>query len=540
MTKIRYWRYIGLCGFAASSFSAIAQEQTPGNPSPKWGAHVDVEAKLGSKRSLGEADLFLPIAQDGSTLYFANLRGRFDDNSSNEGNFGFGARRMQPSGWNLGAYGYFDHRRTDIGNTFNQATLGAEALGRDWDFRANGYLPLGTKARELGTASTAAISGAAVQVTTTTREERALKGFDAEVGWRTPLFDSEAHRQLRLYLGGYRFSDAGVTVEGPRLRAELAMEELSRFGKGAGLFLSAEAQDDNTRGSQTFLSLRLRIPLGGEVETHRLSVQERRMTAPVMRDVDIVTQSRVASTLVETATQTSGGQTFTVLNSATTTGAALPGAVAAAGAGSTVILSGTFNTAAATISLQANQTLTGTSSVRTASGHVATLNTGAAVHATNATDTVIVNSNGTLSGLTITNTYSGGGGGRAVQVAGGAGGVTIANNTLSVSQSGANGAVALLFGNGTSGTISGNTITATGSGGATTMTALGMNGGGGITVTVTGNSMSASGGGTANNMAWVTGATINAGSTGNTRGSGACNGAPASGSIVFTDLSTCP
>jgi hypothetical protein len=39
---------------------------------------------------------------------------------------------------------------------------------------------------------------------------------------------------------------------------------------------------------------------------------------------------------------------------------------------------------------------------------------------------------------------------------------------------------------------------------------------------------------------WVdTGTTINAGSTGNIRGSGACNGTPASGRVAFTDGTAC-
>ncbi|MCR4377214.1 MAG: right-handed parallel beta-helix repeat-containing protein, partial [Rhodospirillales bacterium] len=298
---------------------------------------------------------------------------------------------------------------------------------------------------------------------------------------------------------------------------------------------------DNPRGSQGFLSARLRLPLdlfaggGGR----KLTARERRMADPIVRDIDVVTQAG-AYGASEIVTQLASGAAFTVLNSATTTGNDLDTAVTAAGASSTVILSGTFQvTTGNTISLANAQTLTGTATVRNAAGRTATLSTGAAVHGTNvAGSTVQVNSNGTLSGLTITNAYNDGSGGRAVLVAGGAGGVTIANNTISTSQSGANGAGALTFSAGASGTISGNTLTATGSGTATTMTALGINSGA-TTVTVTGNSLSASGG-TANNMASVGAATINAGSTGNTRGSGTCDGAPTSGSIGFTNGTTCP
>ena len=446
---------------ALIALSTLAAGFARAEPAPLWGPHIDVEAKPGSKRTLGEVDLFLPLSQDARTLVFGNLRARLDNQSSYEGNFGAGIRRMLDSGWNLGAYGYWDHRRSGNGNFFDQATAGVEALGRDWDLRANGYLPMGTRAYTLGSDSTAAISGASVQVTTTTREERAIKGFDAEVGWRTPLFDSEAARQLRLYVGGYRFADAGVKVEGPRLRAELALQELPWLGKGAGLFLGAEMQDDNARGGQSFLSVRLRIPLGKENASARsLTAQERRMTAPVMRDVDIVTQNRVASTLLETATQTASGQSITVLDSGTTaTTAALNTALTNAGA-NTVILSGTFNTNAK-IDMAAGQTLIGggTLSVRAPSGRTVALSLpGATIAAaTNSTQTALgMANNATLIGMTVTNDYSAGT--SSAVTAQTRTGVTIRDSTLTAT--GTNGAYALDALTTTNAVIAGNTITA--------------------------------------------------------------------------------
>ena len=150
----------------ALSLGAAAQD------APLWGPHVDIEAKPGSKRTLGEVDLFLPLSQDARTLVFGNLRTRLDNKSSYEGNLGAGIRRMLDNGWNFGAYGYFDRRRSETGHYYNQATLGAEALGPDWDFRANVYLPLGERVRTLNTTvtdggpSTAALVGTVIQVTT--------------------------------------------------------------------------------------------------------------------------------------------------------------------------------------------------------------------------------------------------------------------------------------------------------------------------------------------------------------------------------------
>src|SRR5262245_11863723 len=78
------------------SGAALAQD--------KWGAHIDFEAKPGTRRNLGEADLFMPLWQNGTSLLFGNLRGRLDNEGSHEGNLGLGLRRMLESGWNLGGY----------------------------------------------------------------------------------------------------------------------------------------------------------------------------------------------------------------------------------------------------------------------------------------------------------------------------------------------------------------------------------------------------------------------------------------------------
>jgi hypothetical protein len=520
----------------------------------KWGPHIDFEAKPGSKRTLGEADLFMPVTQNADTLVFANLRARFDDDSSREGNLGAGVRHMLEGGWNLGAYGYLDRRRSpDTHYYYNQTTVGAEALGRDWDFRANTYVPSGTRVRDLGTTpgvSSAAVSGASVLITTTaavSREERALKGFDGEVGWRTPIFDTEAARQLRLYAGAYRFSDDVITVQGPRLRAEFTVDDLDWFGKGTRLYLGMEAQHDSARGHQNFLSVRLRIPLGSETaRAGTLNWQERRMTAPVMRDVDIVTQGRSFVTTpasVETATQTAGGQTFTVLNSATTSGAALPGAVAGLANGSTVLLSGTFNTTA-TIDLSGNKSLiAGNVTVRTASGHTAVLSSPATISNSNNANSFIIAApgNNTISGLTINGTRAGNAA-YGIRVNDTAGNVSILNNTVTMTQTGANAIFGIAAVNQNQNiTISGNTVTVVGTAGQTASGLIFRGAlGAGTSGTLSGNTLNVSGG-TNNYAVWVdVVTTINAGSTGNVLASGTCNGTPASGFVGFTNGTTCP
>ena len=535
---------VALC-LAAFATAAIAQDSTA-----QWLPHLDAEGKFGNKRNIGEADLFLPIAQDARTLYFANVRTRFDNESGREGNFGLGVRHMLENGWNLGAYGYFDRRRSsDTGFYYNQTTLGVEALGRDFDLRANAYVPVGTRSHDLGSASTAALSGSTVQVTTINREERALQGFDAEAGWRLPVFDSEARRQLRAYLGGYHFSGAGITVEGPRARAELAFDDLGWFGRGTALFVGAEAQHDHARGSQQFFSIRLRIPLGKADEARSpLSAQARRMVAPVVRDVDVVTQ-RHASTSVESVDAatpsnavTLGGKAVTLVSSATTSGANLQGALDAAGNNSTVVLAGRFDTTAP-LTLKPGQSLVGLANltVTTPSGHSATLAAPGATLASTLSPpnfgsqaSVSMASGSTLSGMTINavNTAANGAntGVYGVDVFN-VSGVVISGNTVTAT-SPVNAAIAVRLSNTPDVIVTGNTLTAinTNVGGGTGV-ALQLSS---ATATVSGNTLFAQGIGNAIAI-HINASTPLPGSTGNTVQAGTCNVFLSGGTIGYVD-----
>ncbi|BDW89233.1 inverse autotransporter beta domain-containing protein [Thalassospira tepidiphila] len=328
-------------------------------PGPKWGPHIDLEGKGGTDRNLGETDLFIPLWQDEDTLTFTSLRARMDDNNSHEGNFGLGIRQMLDSGWNIGGYGYFDRRHSPYGNKFNQLTFGAEALSLDWDFRANAYVPIGTTQYMEDSLSTVDVSGTSLMYNQ--GEERALRGFDGEIGWRIPLFEADAGQQLRAYAGGYRFTEDGVdTVQGPRGRLDLTFDEVPFLWEGSRFSLGAEIQHDSPRGTQGFASFRLRIPLQGFGDTPkpRLSAMERRMTDPIIRDIDVVSQAGQFSEASE-ITQTADGETITVLNSNSTSAANFATDIANAGANSTVILSGNYTAINSVTTVQSGQTIVG-------------------------------------------------------------------------------------------------------------------------------------------------------------------------------------
>ena len=326
---------------------------------PKWGPHLDLEGKGGTDRNLGETDLFIPLWQDQDTLTFTSLRARMDDNNSHEGNFGLGIRQMLDTGWNIGGYGYFDRRHSPYGNKFNQLTFGAEALSLDWDFRANAYMPIGTTQYMEDSLSTVDVSGTTLMYSQ--GEERAMHGFDGEIGWRIPLFEADAGQQLRAYAGGYRFTENNVdTIQGPRGRLDLTFDEVPFLWEGSRFSLGAEIQHDTPRGTQGFASFRLRIPLQdfGDAPKSRLTAMERRMTDPIIRDIDVVSQAGQFSDPSE-ITQTADGETITLLNSNSTSAGDFATAIANAGANSTVVLSGNYTNINSTTTVQDGQTIVG-------------------------------------------------------------------------------------------------------------------------------------------------------------------------------------
>ncbi len=323
---------------------------------PKWGPHIDLEGRWGEGRSLGDVGLFVPLWQSPVSLLFADLRFKYDNRDSMEGNFGLGLRHMLPSGWNLGAYGYFDRRRSWSGSYFNQATLGIEALSADWDLRANAYVPFGERTKQLGVlgggAPFAELSGGTIQVVTpgsTALLERALTGTDAEVGWRLPVFSTESLMQLRAYAGGYWFDGGGLVddIYGPRGRLELSFDDALGV-RGARFTLGGEVQHDRLRGTQGYAVARLRIPLQSpERAAPKLTAQEVRMTERVVRDVDVVTgggEKVLAAEVREAAINAYNGQTVTtaVQIDAASGHAALQTALDNGTGGGVVILNGTL------------------------------------------------------------------------------------------------------------------------------------------------------------------------------------------------------
>jgi len=337
--------------------NAIAQDKEK-----KWQPFLDVEGKLGSHRHLGEVDVFIPILQNKNTLFYTDIRYRLDNQDSREGNYGLGIRHILPSDWIIGGYTYYDRRKTPYNNYFSQITAGFEALSVDWDFRANVYIPTGKKSYLEESLSSVSFTGTDIMYAQ--GEERAMKGYDAEIGYRLPIFDESKEQQIRVYAGGYRFYENNVpSIQGPRGRIDITFDDISYLWEGSRLTLGAEIQKDDIRGKQSFASLRIRIPFGTKKKKkntphQELTPIEKRMTTPIIRDVDIVSQAGVFEAPKEVTTDAKGNR-IKFVKSDSTTGATLTSTIESAGENSTVVLSGDFSGVDSYTSLKEGQTIIG-------------------------------------------------------------------------------------------------------------------------------------------------------------------------------------
>ncbi len=90
------------------------------------------------------AVLFAPDYRLGHFLPMVDLRGHRFDNNTFAANLGVATRYIPECDTFcelLGVNLFYDYRHGHQGN-FNQIGLGLEVLGKNWDFRANGYVPL--------------------------------------------------------------------------------------------------------------------------------------------------------------------------------------------------------------------------------------------------------------------------------------------------------------------------------------------------------------------------------------------------------------
>ncbi len=387
-----------------------------------WRAYTELGARTRNSTQIGHGDLFVPLWQDDSSLLFADLRGHWTDVQAAEGNWGLAYRRIVAGDWIVGAHGFYDMRHTRFNNNFQQFTLGAELLNTEWGFRANGYLPQ-DRVRTVQGGNVAFLRNGNIFLQRA--EERAYHGFDVEAErllWNmeprcdegcTGSWVSGLNAQVWAAAGVFHFDNTAAGFEdisGPRVRTELRLFDLPYLGNDSRLVFAGQYEHDHVRGAVTTGFLSVRIPLGRRNRSRRLSRLERRMVAPIVRDVDIVTNAALGS--VEQVKNARTGQPITgaaVIDANTPNPEAV---VAGLGPNSVVVVDGSAGTIspAGTIVMNNGQVLMGGGSSLTVQG----CGTGAIAdfigpgtrptitQASNAIDTLIITDNVTLQSIDFT------------------------------------------------------------------------------------------------------------------------------------------
>ncbi len=146
-------------------------------------------------------------------LPYLDLRGHVFDNGKCAANAGLGLRYLACSHlWGVNAY--YDYRNSSHEH-YHQVAVGFETLGTVWDFRINGYLPVGEK--ESPRFNTSASFEGNFLIIRTSRTF-AMKGANAEVGAHVDCYEKAP---LYFAAGPYYLNAGGKTAWGGELRGRV-------------------------------------------------------------------------------------------------------------------------------------------------------------------------------------------------------------------------------------------------------------------------------------------------------------------------------
>ncbi len=214
-----------------------------------------------------------------SVTPFLDLRGHVFDNGKWAANGGIGLRAL----WKGRAYGinaYYDYRDPGHFNA-NQIGAGLETLGELFDFRLNGYLPVGAKTSAPYHTYFQAFSGHSIMVSS--KYQSAMKGADAEFGFHFGAWESF---DFYAAAGPYYFvGEIDRPIWGGKGRLSVTYKDL--------LTLQISDSYDRTFHNKFQGEISLTIPLGRKEkckETKRVCKNKlnQRLVQPVYRQEIIV------------------------------------------------------------------------------------------------------------------------------------------------------------------------------------------------------------------------------------------------------------
>ena len=202
---------------ALSSLSLFAVEELQDTcnyaPAPRRASLRHIESKgIGYRQGYTSVDLFVASNQPMHSLVpFVDARLHIFNNGLPALNAGMGLRYITPS-WVYGINTYYDYRKTHRFH-YNQFALGFEALGKVWDIRLNGYLPVGKKKSPFF--NTKFSHFAEHYAFLSSKQEFAMRGLNLEAGYH---FKKLKHADFYAAAGPYYFYNEGKNAIGGEAR----------------------------------------------------------------------------------------------------------------------------------------------------------------------------------------------------------------------------------------------------------------------------------------------------------------------------------
>lgn len=189
------------CAISIHCFAFDSYEDLGGSTPEHFDVKYTAGKGLGYRTGYTSFDLFLtePL-YNCDVVPFVDLRGHIFNNGKRAANFGAGIRAPYDCYYVWGINAYYDYLENSH-RPYHQVTAGLELLSYTWDFRLNGYFPVGkTKTSLLDFNYENPLSqGFLVKGT----EEMAMRGFDFEVGYH---FYNDYCFQLFGGIGPYYYS----------------------------------------------------------------------------------------------------------------------------------------------------------------------------------------------------------------------------------------------------------------------------------------------------------------------------------------------
>lgn len=203
--------FFSLCWFSVSLLGKDVECETP-SPIRVVARHIEANG-IGYNQGYTTLEGFVSPLTPIKDVWvpFLDLRSHIFNNGQPAANAGVGIRYLASSRvW--GGNAYYDYRKTHRQH-YNQVAVGLESLGEVWDYRINGYLPVGkTKSGFWGYNFDHFQNNAAIL---SRKREFALKGVDAEAAAHIPIAKNV---DFTAAAGPYYLTSSAGTAWGGRAR----------------------------------------------------------------------------------------------------------------------------------------------------------------------------------------------------------------------------------------------------------------------------------------------------------------------------------